>query len=466
MPASRQPGLVRTSTVIRKCRLTLGKSLLLLIALTFFSSACREKSRVAQASRDLAGRITHSIPQQFSNTSTTSIEDRRIYLDASLSMKGFVNPNEHSTFDQLIDELGDALPGCRLYKYGQSGDRAPDNPAELVTQVGFGLDLHNPNFYNLRYNPDDRLIDTLTTGNQTALSILITDGVYSEPAGSTSPPVVNAIQKWLQNGGVLGIFALKSAFNGPFYSERARQILPRLSVDARPFYVFVFSPTGNAVIDLKEKLQRRFPSLKSIYFSNEAIKCSPALNERLRSTYSYRKPPQTPYHWQMFDPEIFSQHNPASIGLTIKCTLDRAYPVSELNFTLTTEYYRWQQGRFQKLETTPPGFKYDLTPKNLPATGANNPDTPAYTSTESDLIVQLPKDSGSDFGFYHFKLTAVPKELHEDLKDFSTRDDRDPKDAGRTFRFRELISAIAEIHFKTNMESVTSPSVFMTVDNH
>ena len=445
--------------------MSLRKTLIVLIVLMLFCSGCREKARVAQASRELAARITQSIRRQSPSTNTIPIEDRRIYLDASLSMKGFVNPRNHSTFDEFIDELGDALPGCALYKYGQSGERSPENPADLVKQVGFGLELHNPNFYNLRYNPDDRLIDTLTDEKRPALSVLITDGVYSEPAGSTSPPVVNAIQRWLQNGGVLGIFALKSAFDGPFYTERGRQMLPKLSVEARPFYAFVFSPTGKAVIDLKEKLQRRFPAIKTIFFSNEAITCELALNERVRNTYSYKKPPQTPYHWQMFDSEIFSQHNPASVGVEIKCALDRAYPVSELNFTLSAEYYRWQKGKFQKVDAIPAGFKYEFNPKQLPNNGTSNQSTSAPPLIQS-LVVYLPKDNGGDFGFYCFKLAAVPKELHEDLKELSTRDDREPKDAGKTFRFRELISAIAEVHFKTNMASRTSPAVFMTVENH
>jgi hypothetical protein len=442
--------------------MSLREGFLLLFVLIFLCSGCRERSKVAQASRELAARITQSAPQQSSTTNTIQIEDRRVYLDASLSMKGFVNPRNHSTFDELIDELGDALPGCGLYKYGQSGEQPPENPADLVKQVGFGLELHNPNFYNLRYNPDDRLIDTLTNEKRPVLSVLITDGVYSEPAGSTSPPVVNAIQRWLQNGGVLGIFALKSAFDGPFYTERGRQMLPKLSVEARPFYAFVFSPTASAVIDLKEKLQRRFPAIKTIFFSNEAITCESALNERLKNTYSYKKPPETPYRWQMFDPEIFSQHNPAAIGIEIKCALDPAYPVSELNFTLITEYYRWQKGKFQKVDSTPTGFRSDPLLNN----GTNNQSASATSNMQSNLVVYLPRDNGGDYGFYYFKLTAVPKELHEDLKEFSTRDDREPKDAGKTFRFRELVSAIAEVHFKTNMASRTSPSVFMTIDNH
>jgi len=381
-------------------------------------------------------------------------------------MKGFVNPKNHSMFDEFIDELGDALPGCRLYKYGQTGDRAPEKSADLVTQVGFGLELHDPNFYSLRYNPDDRLIHTLTSENRTTLSILITDGVYSEPTGSTSPPVVNAIQKWLESGGVLGIFALKSAFDGPFYSERGRQVLPRLSVKARPFYAFVFSPTGKAVIDLKEKLQRRFPAIKPIIFSSEAITCVPGLNERMKSSYSYKKPPETTYHWQMFDSEIFSQHNPAAVGLNIRCTLDPAYPVSELNFTLITEYYRWQKGKFQIVDASPSGFRYELSPKPVPENHGSNQVTPATSSTQAELIVYLPKDSGADFGFYYFKLAAVPRELHEDLREFSTRDDREPNEAGKTFRFRELISAIAEVHFKASLASRASPTIFITVDNH
>jgi hypothetical protein len=245
---------------------------------------------------------------------------------------------------------------------------------------------------------------------------------------------------------------------------------PTLSVKSRPFYAFVFSPTDKELKDLQEKLQRRFPLMKAIRFSDEAVTCVPVINERLKGTYSYRKPPVEPYHWQMFDAEIFALHNPASIGYSIKCSVGADYPVSEFNFTIATEYYRWQKGKFQKAESTPSGFKSD-PPANLKALTvesqgqSSSPPSP-LTPIQSDFVVYLPKDSGGDYGFYSFKLTAATKELREDLRKLSTRDDREPGEAGKTYRFMELVSAIADVHFKGNLASKTSAEIFVTLANH
>lgn len=177
--------------------------LVLLVTLACLASACNSscKSRVASASKALAASITRSRNSKAEVKSSAEMTERRVYIDASLSMKGFVNPRNHSTFDEVIDELGDALPGCRLFKYGQRGQQPPQNAADLTTSTSFGLELHEPAFYDLSYNPDDRLIDQLAREDNSAhpvLSVLITDGVYSEPEGSTSPPVVGAIQRWLR----------------------------------------------------------------------------------------------------------------------------------------------------------------------------------------------------------------------------------------------------------------------------
>jgi hypothetical protein len=442
------------------------------VALSIFGSGC-EQGRVARASRDLALNITQSTQgaQNSANTVATANE-QRIYLDASLSMRGFAHSKNHSTFDELIDELGDAMPGCKLYKYGQIGDRHPTKLTEVTMQVGFGNELHEPTFYGLKYNPDDFLIDKLAGEDHPALSVLVTDGVYSEPAGSTSPPVVAAIQKWLQQGRVLGIFMLSSAFDGVFYSERGRAMQPRLSVKSRPFYTFVFSPTNKALKDLQEKLQRRFPQMRAIRFSDEAVTCVPVINERLKGTYSYRKPPVTPYYWQMFDSEILALHNPASIGYGIKCSVAADYPVSEFNFSVATEYYRWQKGKFEKADAAPAGFRHDapaiakvLTPESKEPNDQTNPNSSA-ASIQSDFAVYFPKDSAGDYGFYYLKLAAATKELREDLKSFSTRDDRDPGEAGKTYRFMELVSAIADVHFKDNLATKTSAAIFVTLANH
>jgi hypothetical protein len=437
----------------------------ILIALALCVVACGTKSKAARASRDLALSITQSLhPQTRTPSQPASIDEKRLYLDASLSMRGFVNPQNHSEFDQVIDGLGDILPGCRVFKYGQSGSEPPANASDLITPVGFGRELHEPGFYSWRFNPDDRLIDKLANESGSVLSVLLSDGVYSEPAGSTSPPVVTAMQRWLQKGRPLGIFMFKSSFDGPFYSERGRTTSGvRVSVKARPFYAFVFSPTSEALTDLQEKLQRRFPTMKSIRFTSDSIECQASLNERLDGTYSFRKPPATSYHWHMLDSDVFQGNNSVPLRYGVKCTIAPDYPVASLNLAITPVYYRWQNGKFEKSESVLAGYKSELAAKDSRAGSQASGDSAPTLDTA--FTVHFPKDSSVPFSFYHLTLTPSVKEMKTNLGVTSTLDDRDLKDAGRTYRFHELLSAIADIHFKTTLASRTSTEIFVTLEN-
>jgi hypothetical protein len=439
----------------------------IIIALVLCVVACDPKPKAAQASRDLALNITQSQhPQTRTPSQPASIDEKRLYLDASLSMRGFVNPQNHSEFDQVIDGLGDLLPGCRVFKYGQSGAEPPANASDLITPVGFGREVHEPAFYSSRFNPDDRLIDKLTNESGSVLSVLLSDGVYSEPAGSTSPPVVQAIQRWLQKGRSLGIFMFKSSFDGPFYSERSRTTSGvNVSVKARPFYAFVFSPTSEALTDLQEKLQRRFPVMRAIRFTPDAIDCQSSLNERLDGTYSYRKPPAVLYHWHMLDSDVFQGNNTVPMRYSVKCAIAPEYPVASLNVAITPAYYRWQNGKFEKSESVLTGYKSELATKSSAGTGSQTGTSGESPTMETGFVVHLPKDSTVPFSFYHLTLTPSVKEMKTNLGVTSTLDDRDLKDAGRTYRFNELLSAIADIHFKTTLASRTSTEIFVTLEN-
>jgi len=404
-------------------------------------------------------------------------------------MKGFVNTTKHTKFDELLDAIGDAMPGCQLFKYGQRGTEQLENDARLVQRVDFGLELHRPDFYNLSYNPDDRLIDTLAKENKSVLSVLISDGVYSEPRGATSPPVVRAIQSWMERGRVLGIFVFTSSFSGPFYSEHNRAFLPSIPVPARPFYAFVFSPTERDFRDLQERLQRRFPDMRSILFSDSSVSCIPVLNERMKGMYSIQKPPDASYYWQMFDLGLFAQGNTVPVQYNIKCLLSQEYPASDFKLDVITEYYRWESGQFKKTESGPPtGFlikadsdkeKPDEGDKDSAASTSPVPQPPDHKNSESEkdvrkkagsspginLVVTFSKDPSSNYGFYHIRLAASPKSLRQGIQDLSTRDDSVRENANKTFRFYELINALTDIHFKKRLMDKVYPPLFLTVTN-
>ena len=438
-----------------------GISSAAVLGLMLFVSGC--SNAAAQKSRALAATLT---PAPAPPPPGVTIQSQNVYLDASMSMKGFVNPAYHSQFDEFIDGIGDLMPGCFLYKYGQ-GVGAKNGV--VVERASFGLELHQPSFYDLAFNPDDRLIERLANEEQSNLSILVTDGVYSEPQGATAPPVVQAAQHWMERGGTLGIFIFRSDFDGAFYSERARNWLKKLPpIKGRPFYAFVFSPTVKAFRDLQARFQQRFPEMKSLAFASDAVSCTPVLNERLRGTYSYKRPPEVPYYWHMFDSALFEQQNPAPVGYAVKCTLSPDYPATGLKFDANADYYRWQNNSFQKAPSTPDGFSVELDPdkvKGLPA--ASGAAGKAGGAPQPDFIVYFPKDAGGDYGFYHLRLTALPKEdLRPDVAELSTRDDRQPQDVAKTFRFSELISALMQIHFKSRLADKAGASIFVTIDNH
>jgi hypothetical protein len=382
---------------------------------------------------------------------TTVIEEQRVYLDVSLSMKGFAQAPRSSTFHELLDAIGDAMPNCQLYRFGQKGNVAPENIGELFERTSFGLDLHRPEFYNLSFNPDDRLIAHLTGEERPVLSVLITDGVYSEQRGSTAPPVIQAIQKWMEGGKVFGIFSFDSPFSGPFYSERTRKFLPPLNVPARPFHAFVFSPTEKAFRELQRQLQQRFPSARVILFSDGAASCAVSLPEKVRGLYSTAKPPNVPYQWQMFDEKLLAQGNPAVLRYGVKYESSQEYPAADFKPEVSADYYRWERGEFKSAGGTPNGFKADVEPAG---------------PGEHQLIINFPRDSGTDYGFYHLKANAEIGGLRPEILERSTRDDSQPEHANRTFRFYEFVDSLARGHFRARVAPRLASSFFVTIDNH
>ncbi|MEA2175513.1 MAG: hypothetical protein QOD00_3105 [Blastocatellia bacterium] len=425
----------------------------LLALLAVIASGC--SNNAARGSRDLAARITRDSSAQKGSSPAPppASEERRVYLDASLSMKGFVNSAQHTQFDKFVEAIGDALPGCQLYKYGQKkGETNPNNPS-LTERSRFGRELHAQDFYDRLYNPDDKLIGQLADEEHPALSVLITDGVYSEPQGATSPPVVQAIQRWMDRGNTFGIFILKSKFDGPFYSETNRRMMNGFPpINERPFYAFVFSPTAKEFKELRDGLSHAFSQaeMTTLLFADDAVTCTPKLDQHLKGLYSFSSPPQAPYYWQMFDEKLFAQQNPAQVQYSVNCTIAPEYPVSELNFEASSEYYRWDKGQFKKAEKAPAGFDA----------------VPASASSSSTLAVKFPKDTGSDYGFYYLRLIPSAKSLRQEIEDVSTPSDQTPSEADRTFRFRELIRPLATTHFKTHLAPQASPAIFVTVKNH
>lgn len=442
----------------------INSSIILLMVVLGCSACERNNSKAARASRDLAQNIVQSRQPSNAVTPPVEIQEQRVYIDASASMAGFVNAANHTQFDEFIDEIGNAMPGCRLFRYGQVGETPPKKINELATASDFGLELHRTSFYNLRYNPDDILINHLADEDRPALSVIISDGVYSETGEKYQPSVVGAIKKWMERGRFFGILIMKSRFIGPFYSERGRSMLPNWAVEARPFYAFVFSPTEQAFRDLQEKLHARFQNMKAICFSDNAVTCAIALPERLKNTYARKAPPETPYYWHMFRSELLEEKNPASFEYKIKYECSPDYPASEFKFNLESQYYRWKGSGFEEVvDGAPSGFKCEIK-----SAGEEIAATSPTETFNSQYVIRalVARDPNSDFSFYQLNVTPAFKSLRPEIQTFSTRDDRDRKDADKTFHFFELINSLTDFHFKTRLAPKITQSLFITITNH
>lgn len=431
-------------------------------------SSCGGKATVSNASRALAVKIVKEIDPPEKGNSETSIAGYQVFLDASESMKGFVSTENRSPFGDLINDVLDALPNASFYKYGQKTKLPPEDASELWERQSPSVDLYNPDYYRLYYNPDDRLIgDKIVKDGPTILSVLITDGVYSDWQGRISPAVVAAFQKWIEQGGALGILIFKSAYKGELYSERARTKIGIPNIESRPFYAFVFSPAEKAITDLQKKLIRSGLNMGAIIFSDKAIRINAKAQENVKGVFSFDEPPKQPYYWQMLTAEFLAGKGPHVAGYKISCQIDPTYPVEEIRFDPKTDYYRWSRGTFAKVEEGPPqGFRCDLHPAKAAEGNASNITFSGEGPLEYNLTATFLRDTSSDYSFYHFKLNSGIESFRKDIIELSTRDDSAPANASKTYRFFELITAITEVHFKARLASQLAIPLFATVENH
>src|ERR1700755_464247 len=188
-------------------------------------------------------------------------------------MKGYVAAQD-SSFVKVVEALGYAMPGCRLFKYGLAGgqkhDAAPGQAA-FAREIRFSQDLRETSFYDLGFNEDDVLIRHLAQEDPPALSVLLTDGVYSARNTELQSEVVKAIGEWMNRGRLFCILIFASPFDGRLYSENKRGWTEPLKVNARPFYAFVFSSTEKEFRDLRDQLAGEVEIAGALAFPREVV---------------------------------------------------------------------------------------------------------------------------------------------------------------------------------------------------
>ncbi len=402
------------------------------------------------------------------------IEDR-VYLDSTESMRGFVaTPN--TTFTRVIESLSYAMPGSHLHKYGMTEGAVQDSK-DFAREIRFTQDLRRPSFYDLDYNEDDLLFNLLAEEDPPARSVLITDGVYSARQSELESEVVKAINKWLKKGRFFGILVFTSPFQGKLYSENRRTWLSGITVPARPFYAFVFSPNEKGFRDLREKLAREFPDMQALVFPPEAVAC-PLEPIAARGLVFKDVPPTSAFYLHMYNQSIFGEKSRAELTYDFRCLPAKDYPVAEFDLDISLDTYSWSQESFKKDQHSQQiDFTYQPETANGEPLNAASPTlqvTPAIATTASPVGATSPqprlklafqKDTGTQYTFYHVVFSLSSKELKPHVRSLTTEDDSQSQDAEKTYRFFEFISALTTVHLQNRTAVKLPPPVFVILKN-
>lgn len=167
-----------------------------------------------------------------------------VYLDATLSMKGFTESDSFSYYQQTIPLLESSvintLKGEKVfYKFG--------NKAEVIKDRDF-LISQKPEFYaDADFNTKTLIENVLENSNPQNLTIIVTDLFQNNADVNQLSEKIKS--KFINANLAVGIFGIKSQFSGTVYDVGSgNYTFPYKTADEatyRPFYILAFGSYSN-----------------------------------------------------------------------------------------------------------------------------------------------------------------------------------------------------------------------------
>ena len=347
------------------------------------------------------------------------------------------------------------LPQCQVFKYGTDKGRTGRTRFEPV-RMSSGL--YSAGFYNRSYNRDEDLVNRLLEENPVPVSVLVSDGVYSDPQAGYSIPFVNAIGGWFKAGRVLAVYVFKASFEGNLYKQND-DILGRVNLDNRPFYAFVFSPNPQELEKFDNWLsQQKVKPLHRYVFSDSALSC-PSDDLKLSSASNDDDAAgKSLYDWEhgghfyrmMFDEQLFAKSDTAQISFGLPCHRSNEYPVDGLSYGLKLEAAwqwngrRWEQGQDQG------GFRNAKLDEN------------------QEISLSMARAPNGTHTLYQFALDLSGSKwrLKDEVEKLNSDNDNDPSEADRTYGFSRLMTGLIQAHFQQRLAARKDyPRIFITLQN-
>lgn len=193
-----------------------------------------------------------------------------IYIDATLSMKGFTEIDSFSYYQQIIPLLESSvintLKGEKVfYKFG--------NKSEVLTDRNF-LQSQKPAFYaDAKFNTKTLIENVLENANPQNLTIVVTDLFQDNADVNQLSDKIKS--KFITANLAVGILGIKSQFNGKIYDVGSNNYsFPYKTSDEasfRPFYILAFGSHSNIAryFDaLEQDGIKNFPAKQRVILSN------------------------------------------------------------------------------------------------------------------------------------------------------------------------------------------------------
>jgi hypothetical protein len=412
----------------------LGRAVTLVAA--FLSVSCQRSDPVAE-SRQLAGSLyLPSTPREPRSPDETAPRQITLVVDGSMSMAGYVTCTGTATeFSNVLDRTAAALGLANVSIFGEQSGKP------LLEVRTLGRDVHCPGMYTRIQNPDYRLLEIAAADTLTV--VYFTDGVQSSASHGTPSPSMVAMENWLAAGGEIAILAFRSTFIGFGWSERNNAMIGRVSVDDRPFYVFIFTPAGQTVDGVLHRLPPQLVERATrIAFRNEPVRCEVKPAQLVIA--SSLTPP-----WSALPAQSVTQAptQPVPVG-SVQCSMTADFPLRRVQATVVpTAYYAWDGDRYVSVPL-PAGYRFTI----------DRYDTATASIAEIDAV--LPMDARL-YGFYSLEITPRPGSLRPELEELSTDDDSNAESFDRTYRFGWLLDYLVRGQF--DAFKVTYP-YFLTLE--
>lgn len=406
-----------TNARARAPRLTLATSVLLLM------SCGSEQNRAQARSRELARADARSVsPQARSAARTVGRDDVRIVVDGSMSMAGFVGCGQQPTqFDVVLDRLMTELRVTSVSVFGEGGRGGPTEAS--------GRPLHCPELYNRRQNADYKLYAQIAADSQgPAAQLYLTDGVQSDLGGNSQSPSVDQLARWLDEGRALAILAFRSRFEGPIWSEMRNRFIDTAVVERRPFYVFAFARSDEALDRALGTLsQATMDSARVVRFARSAVACALTPD----SVRAFTKDVAIP--WVMLSqPTTASAASGAVRVMDHACEVGPEFPLASVRpIVRVAKYLRWTGSDFVE-DALPRGTEFRAA-----GTGRDG---------RARIEARLPMPTTpTRFGLFHLRVGAEAGAVRDWIDALSADSDADISAHERTYRFAWLVERLARV---------------------